>query len=96
MGLKSVRALAIDKLLRGRVLHDIERSGDIDDKNYILSGDLEIEEVIELINKTKGSEYNYFPHHYLEGVEVHIFKPFGWYIKFYFIEPDIIFISIHR
>ena len=52
--------------------------------------------MIELINKTKGSEFETSKHRMIKNLDVHIFKPKGWYIKFYFIEPDIFFISVHR
>lgn len=34
------------------------------------------------------------------SIDVHVFKPYKdakrWYIKFYFIDPDVVFISVHE
>jgi len=87
---------AIDCLKSGRIQHAIKRSGKIDDKNHLAVGAVSVEEVIELINSTKGDEFETSYHHVMTELEVHIFKPRGWYIKCYFIEPDIFFISVHR
>jgi hypothetical protein len=56
--------------------------------------------VIELIRKTGGDAYQCCPHHQDATTDVHILRPWKsgcyWYVKFYFIEPDIIFISVHQ
>ncbi len=63
-------------------------------------GQLSDSDVIELVKKTRGNEYEVSPHHQAPEVDVHILKPFKdnvrWYIKFYFIEPDVMFISVHE
>lgn len=97
MGLKDVRSKAIGCLKSGKIQHDTDRSGKIDEKNLLATGQVTVDEVIEQLNKTKGTEYESSPHHTVENIEVHIFKPkSGWYIKCYFIEPDIFFISVHK
>jgi len=36
------------------------------------------------------------PHHDDCSVVVHVVKKDDWYIKFYFLDPDTIFISVHQ
>jgi hypothetical protein len=96
LGLKDVRNRVIDSLRRGRIQHETSRSGKIDEKNLLVIGQITVVEVIELINATKGNQFETSIHHTVNDLEVYIFKPKGWYIKCYFIEPDIFFISVHR
>ena len=95
---KEIKKKAIECLLHGQIQH--EARTEIDVKNLLKIGDVTVEKVIKLINKTKGFQYTCSPHHLEESVMVHVCKPIKngikWYIKFYFIEPDIIFISIHK
>lgn len=100
MGLKDIRVEVIRKLQEGRVLHETTRSGDIDEKNLLLTGKITVEEVIELIHATKGPGYSTSKHHLDRSIDVHIFKAkkgeIEWYIKCYLIEPDLWFISVHK
>lgn len=96
MGLKDIRAKAIDCLKSGQIQHDTDRSGRIDEKNLLVTGQISVDDVIELIKQTKGGDFETSSHHFIAGLDVYIFKPNGWYIKCYFIEPDIFFISVHR
>lgn len=99
MGLKEVRAKAVICFSTGQVQHETERSGDIDKKNLLVTAQVSLDEVKDLINGTKGNQHEVSPHHADSLVEVHTLKPIKkgirWYIKFYFLEPDIIFISVH-
>lgn len=100
LGLKEVRTAVVEKLKAGRIQHDTTRSGDIDEKNLLLTGKVTVEEVIEAINATKGPNYSTSKHHTDGSIDVHIFKSkkktVNWYIKCYMIEPDIWFISVHH
>ena len=99
MGLKEVRARAINCLDNGQVQHETERSGEIDKKNLLVTAQVSLDDVKELISCTKGTQHEVSPHHADRLIEVHTLKPtkkgMKWYIKFYFLEPDIIFISVH-
>ena len=100
LGLKDIRAEIIKKLLDGRIQHEITRNGDINEKNILLTGKVNVEEVVELINATKGAGYSTSKHHLDGSIDVHIFKvkknKVEWYIKCYVIEPDVWFISVHQ
>jgi hypothetical protein len=99
LGLKEVRRQVIEKLNQNQVQHETNRSGNIDEKNYLVTGKISVAEVVELINATKGSQYTTSKHHAVNTIEVHILKPVKagveWYIKCYVIEPDVWFISVH-
>lgn len=98
MGFKDIKRMAIEYLKEGAFDHEARH--DIDVKNLFSTGVIDTDYVIALINKTSGNEYHVSPHHQDHGVDVHIFRPFKdksyWYVKFYFLEPDIIFISVHK
>lgn len=100
MGFKEIRLKIVACLEQGRVQHETTRRGNINEKNLFLIGELSSEEVIELLYKTRGSEYMKSRHHLDKSLEVHIFKPrmdnVKWYLKCYFIEPNVWFISVHR
>lgn len=99
VGLKEVKIKAIICLDSGQVQHETERSGDIDKKNLLVTAQVTLEEVKDLIKSTKGTQHEVSLHHVERMIEVHTLKPIKkgtkWYIKFYFLEPDIIFISVH-
>ena len=72
-----------------------EARGDIDVKNLLATGDVSATEVMALLRKSRGTEHQCSPHHFDSSITVHVIKTGGWYLKFYFIEPDTWFISVH-
>lgn len=98
MGFKEIKHEAIACLKKGA--YDHEARTNIDTKNLFSVGEIDEEYVISLIQKTSGDQYSYSPHHQDRSINVHLCRPFKdgtyWYVKFYFIEPDIIFISVHQ
>ncbi|MFT4927083.1 MAG: hypothetical protein ACI8WB_003189, partial [Phenylobacterium sp.] len=98
MGFNQIKRKAIKCLEEGAYIHEARQ--DIDVKNLFQCEQLSEETVIELIKKTSGNDYETRPHHQVASVDVHILKPFKdgqkWYIKFYFIDPNVIFISVHE
>ena len=104
MGLKDTRTKAIECLKAGTVQHEARDS--IDEKNLLQTGAVTVEFVIKLLNATKGGEYSAIPHMNDANVNVHICEPEAkedgateksrWYLKFYFVDPDLMFISVHK
>ena len=98
MGFNDIKSRIIKCLESGDYDHEARQH--IDVKNLLACGQVTEEEVIRLVNKTKGSQYEKSPHHFDRSVMVHILKPIHqgitWYIKFYFIEPEAMFISVHN
>jgi hypothetical protein len=99
VGLKDIKLRVINCLDNGLVEHETERSGDINKKNLLVTAQVTLEEVKELINCTNGTQYEVSSHHLERLIEVHTLKPLKngikWYIKFYFLKPDVVFISVH-
>lgn len=96
--------MAIHALEEGRVQH--EARDEVDDKNLLLTGEVSSEQVVRLLRACRGTQYHCAPHHVAREVDVHVFKPQArlepkgdrrrWYIKLYFLEPDVWFISVHE
>lgn len=64
--------IAIDN---GQVQHETGRSGDIDKKNLLVTTQVTLDEVKDLINSTKGTQHEVSPHHVEKLVEVHTLNP---------------------
>lgn len=104
MGFKEVRSRAIQAIRDGGIQH--ESRDEIEEKNLLVVGDVTSDQVIHLLNSCRGTQYSSSPHHMVPGVDVHVFKPEAkadstaekefWYIKLYFLDPDIWFISVHK
>jgi len=94
LGFNEIKKQAIQCILADNVQHEARESS----KNLYASGYLSDEVVIKIIESCRGDCYEKNRHHFL-NVDVHILKPKGkydgYYVKFYFIEPDVWFISVH-
>ena len=81
-------------------IRNIEARWDIDIKNLLLTGVVTAKQVADAIGRSSGKEYECSPHHFDENTEVHIIKTQqgdkSWYIKWYFISPNVVFISVHE
>lgn len=97
MRLRDVKCKAIHCLTEGTYEHQVR--ADIDVKNLFATGQISEEWVIALITQTSDDQYQCSPHHQDNSIDVHVLKPrrlgHRWYVKFFFLEPDIIFISVH-
>lgn len=98
MGYKDVKALVLSCLQIGDILH--ASRGEIDIKNLLATGQVTPDEVAEVIQRSRGGDYECSPHHSVSGVDVHIIrrshKGVVWYIKWYYVEPASVFISVHH
>ncbi|WP_101759910.1 hypothetical protein [Oceanicoccus sp. KOV_DT_Chl] len=98
MGFKGAKKQVLECLENGSVLH--QERVDIDVKNLLAVGQVSLDEVAAIIGRSRGDSYSSSPHHQVEEVEVHIIETwFGgeeWYIKWYFVEPNSVFISVHH
>jgi hypothetical protein len=104
VGFKDAQRAAIQALRDGCIQH--EARGEIDEKNLLVTGDVTPEQVIRLLSACRGTQHECRPHHQAPTIDVHLFKPEAslepntpkvrWYIKLYFIEPDVWFISVHK
>lgn len=94
MGYKDAKAKVLRALKTGAYDHE-PRNG-IDVKNLLAMGEISAEEVMKLIARSSGTEHTESPHHVLKTVPVHCIITKGWYIKFYFLDPNTWFISVHQ
>ena len=57
-------------------------------------------DVAGIIGRSRGDAYSSSPHHLDASVDVHIIKTThsgkDWYVKWYFVDPSSVFISVHN
>lgn len=94
MGYKTARKKVLEALESRDFSHEIRPF--IEVKNLLHMGVITPEDVIKLIKSSSGTDHSSSAHHSIAGVEVHIIKCRKWYIKFYFADPDTVFISVHK
>ena len=98
MGFKEIKKKLVECIKNGNYDHEIRNNIDI--KNIFLIGLLSEDELIEIIKSSNGNQYSLSKHHLDSSVDIHIIKPIKdnkkWYIKFYFLEPNTVFISVHE
>lgn len=93
-GFRKVRRDLINALQSANYLHAARAS--IEVKNLLANGEVSAGQLIEVIVACKGSDHQCSAHYSAPDLAVHVLRKAGWYIKFYFIEPDAWFISVHR
>ena len=94
IGYKYARQKVLQALSLRIYSHEVRHA--IDVKNLLHSGDVTPDEVISLIESSSGADYSSSMHHVVQSVEVHVIRCSRWYIKFYFVDPDTVFISVHQ
>ncbi len=102
-----IRALLAVQREEISLFHDAREPGDAD-KNLLEQGDVTPDDVIEMAKAAQGghlgANYETSKHHdrrKWKGVDVHVLKNIrwqgeDWYVKWFFSEPDLWFISVHR
>lgn len=98
MGFKEAKARVLICLATGHVLH--EERDSIDIKNLFATGLISTKEAAQIIGRSSGTNYSCSPHHFDNVIDVHVVKTtyrgLHWHIKWYFLEPDSVFISFHH
>lgn len=94
MGYKATKKKVLEALDSREFSHEVRDS--IEVKNLLHIGEITPEEVIKLIKSSSGTDHSSSSHHSIKGVEVHVIKCKKWYVKFYFADPDTVFISVHQ
>lgn len=93
IGFRAVKKAVIAALETGNYQHEARSS--IDVKNLLAMGEISAAEVARIIRRSNGTHYLCQPLHGHADLDCHVIKAFGWYVKFYFLDPDTIFISVH-
>jgi hypothetical protein len=98
VGFKDVKGQVLACLASGNIQHEQRQA--IDVKNLLVTGQVSEDDVSSIIARAKGNEYELSKHHVVSKIDVHILKTRyqgqSWYIKWFFIEPDSVFISVHH
>ena len=94
IGFKEAKRRAIEAL-RDKTYQIAERR-EIETKNLLYDNSVSEEDVIKVISKCRGQDHEMRPHDMVKTVDVHILRKDGWYIKFYFLDPNTFFLSVHR
>jgi len=98
VGFRKAKARVLSCLVSGHVLH--EERGNIDIKNLFATGYVSVERATQIIGRSSGNNYFCTPHHLDKDIDVHVIKTRYsgqyWYVKWYFLGPDSVFISFHH
>jgi hypothetical protein len=94
LGYSEARRRILAALLDGAFSHEARESVEV--KNLLLTGEVTAAFVAALVGRSSGADHTMSPHHALRTVTVHVIRRESWYVKFYFIDDDSVFISVHR
>ncbi len=95
MSFTEVKDKVTKALTAGMFSHE-PLAGSIDEKKKLVIGEMAPEFVASLIKHSTGEDYSRSPHHMAPAIEVHVIEKNDWFVKFYFLEPDTVFISVHQ
>lgn len=89
---------AIDCLLHGAIAHFERKKTNV--KNDLLTEKVSTEFVITLFEEAKIEQYERRVHYRDPQLVIHVLKPVFegtiWYLKFFIVDPNLIFISVHK
>jgi len=94
IGFKEAKQRLITALRGERYRHAARKA--VQSKNLLQTGEITPDALCEIVMRCQGQDYQSSRHHRDKNVEVHILRRDGWYIKFYFVDPVTIFISVHK
>ena len=89
-----MKRAVIRALQSGAFRHEMRTS--FEEKNLLGYGALTVNQVVKLIEESRGTEYSCSALHGDPNYDCHLLKTGGWYVKFYFADPHTVFISVHR
>lgn len=95
VGFNVVKRKVIDALNNGTYQHETSRSS-IETKNLLAMGLVSSKDICDVIKRSRGQDHSSSPHHFDRSVQVHLIRREDWYVKFYFVDPDTVFISVHK
>ena len=93
-GFKAVKKKVLKALTEGNFQHHVRSF--IEEKNLLSTGEVTVSLLIDIIKKADGTCYECSPHHQISTIDCHLIKCKLWYVKFYFLDADTFFISVHQ
>lgn len=94
-GFREAKSKAIAALVNGTYQNITNRSA-IDTKNLLFTGLVTAQQICDIIKRSRGTDHSTSSHHQEASILVHVIQREGWYLKFYFLDPDTFFISVHQ
>jgi hypothetical protein len=95
---REIKWKVIECLKNGKVRFAVRRG--IHLKNLLSTGDVTAQQLERVIHLAGGQHYELRTHHLDSSIDVHIitlwYAGVNWYIKWYFAEPNSVFISVHH
>lgn len=95
LGFNDAKKKVITALVNGTYLHEADRSN-VNTKNLLLTGQVSASTVCDVLKRSQGQNHSSSAHHQAASIQVHVIRRDGWYIKFYFVDPNTVFISVHQ
>jgi hypothetical protein len=94
MGYEDAKRRILEALVQGAVKH--EKRNQETEKNWLFARKVSLTRAYEIVAATRGQQAQSSPHHWDSEVEVWVFQPSDWYIKFYFSGETCWFVSFHK
>ena len=91
-GFREAKRRVREALAEGAYQHEARNA--IDVKNELSTGAISAAEVRAIVARCNGTHHTASPHRADASVRVHVLRRDGWYIKFYFLDEDAVFISV--
>ena len=95
MGFKEAKRAFLQALVDDNIIHEYRT---IEEKNWIASQQISLEEAREILGSVRGNQAECGRHHFL-AVEIWVFKPIHsqqrWYVKGYLIEGTLHVMELH-
>ncbi len=91
MNFGEAKSKAVEALKTGLFSYEFREHG----KNVVADGDLSQDQAAAIVSSVRGQEASSSEDHLLCGVQVWVFRPPSWYIKFY-SHNGVVFISFHK
>ncbi len=89
-GFNEAKRVAVAALQSGLVTYEPRDLG----KNALADGSISYREAAAILERTRGNQAKCQPHHFDSRQLIWIFRPEGWYIKFYLVD-GVCFLSFH-
>lgn len=91
---KKIKSTVIGALRNGSYQHEARNNVNV--KNLLMTGQVSANDVDKILSNCTSDQLTTSPHHDDSSIVVHVVTKGTWYIKFYFLDPNTVFISVHE